>query len=441
MTTDPVMFRDHMLSLYQSAVDAAVRSRMPTEAARPGLENGLVRAAAEVAMFHSKGAALPAEPPGSVSGAAWTTAQLAYALLQARIRGDKAKAEELESELQDGPFDLNWAETITEYVDYFGPGGQRRKPEYIPPSPDMRPIPFAPGAVVGLIADWGTGSAAAATLLEAMARHRPDIIIHLGDIYYSGTPGECERNFAAILNRTFDRTRVPVYNLTGNHDMYCGGVGYYRLLKTLNPPPLPQQPASFFCLRATDASWQFVAMDTGRSDDDPFDVNAVLVRLDPDEEDWLVARIAEFPGRTILLSHHQLFSAFAQIGPAADGSLCAFNPYLDASFRRFAKAARRGIAAWFWGHEHRLTLYEPYRGLAKGRCIGHGAVPVLVEPGSDRPLARIVDAPPFLPVALSDDDHVYMHGFAILRFGQDGSAVAEYYQENDRDKPTYAETL
>jgi hypothetical protein len=159
----------------------------------------------------------------------------------------------------------------------------------------------------------------------------------LGDIYYSGTPDECDRDFTRLIDSTFDRSRVAVYKLAGNHDMYSGGVGYYGLLTIINPPPLPQQQASFFCLRSTDNQWQFVAMDTGHSDYDPLTVTDVLVKLDSAEEDWLTGCIAGFRGRTILLSHHQLFSAFAQIGPAAgDGSLTAYNPNLDASFQRFA---------------------------------------------------------------------------------------------------------
>ena len=181
-------------------------------------------------------------------------------------------------------------------------------------------------ATIALIADWGTGTAAAINLLKGVALQKPDILIHLGDIYYSGTPAECDGNFKRIIDQTFGRTGaptdIPVFSMPGNHDMYSGGQGFYNLLQTLNPPPL-QQPASFFCLRDTAAQrWQFVAMDTGLHDYDPFKVTNVVTFLEKPEEDWLTARIAEFPGKTILLSHHQFFSAFAQIGaPQQDGAL------------------------------------------------------------------------------------------------------------------------
>jgi hypothetical protein len=444
MPLDPVTFRDHFLSLYQSVVDQAVRSRLPSDALRPGMENGLVRAAAQVATFSANGAPIPQQAPASFDPDAWTAARLAFQLLDARLHGRSAEAADLEDQLKGGRFDPDWADTIAQYVQYYGPDGKLRAPEYIPASPEMPVLPFKAAAIVAIMADWGTGTATAVNLLNQMAQFNPDLIIHLGDIYYSGTPEECDRNFTTILNRTFDRRRVPIYNLAGNHDMYCGGVGYYGLLKTLNPPPLPAQPASFFCLRSTDDRWQFIAMDTGRTDRNPLNVTDVLVQIDPQEEAWLAERIAKFSGKTILLSHHQFFSAFAQIGPAKpDGSLTAYNPNLDATYNRFVAAAKLGggaIAAWFWGHEHTLTVYKQYRNLEKGRCIGHGAVPVLVQ-DQDSPLKKILDLPGVINVPLGVVGQIHAHGFVILRFGNDGSCRAEYYNDNDPSHAAYSEML
>jgi hypothetical protein len=444
MPLDPQTFRSQLLSLYQSAIDAGVRSVMPAGSPRPGLENDIVRAAAQVATFHDNNIVIPTTAPAHIADDAWTTARLAFQLLQARLAGQNDTADTIESQLQGGQFDPDWVGTITEYLEYFGPGGDLQPPMYIPPTADMQPLTFRPGSVVGLLADWGLGTAAAINVATQLASFNPDVIIHLGDIYYSGTPDECKSNFVDILNSRFDRSRVPIYNMVGNHDMYCGGVGFYQLLKTLNPPPLVPQPASFFCLRSTDNLWQFIAMDTGRFDHDPFGVTDVLVQIEPIEQAWLTARIAEFGGKTILLSHHQLFSGFSQIGPAAaDGSLTPYNPKLRAIFDAFSAAAAKGggsIAAWFWGHEHTLSIYAPYLGLQKGRCIGHGAIPVLIDDGND-PLTKLVNPPRLLSHPLGANGSVHAHGFTILRFAHDGSCAAEYYNDIDPTTPFYSESV
>jgi hypothetical protein len=280
--------------------------------------------------------------------------------------------------------------------------------------------------------------------MRRIALSKPDVLIHIGDVYYSGTAEECDLNFTRIIDATFNRatTPMPVYTLSGNHDMYSGGAGYYGILKTLNPPET-RQPASFFCLRSADQKWQFVAMDTGLHDDDPFTVTKDLTYLEKDEEDWLVARIQGFSGKTILLSHHQLFSAFSQIGPAnADGSLNPINPCLAESFARFQAAAEGRLAAWFWGHEHNLCIFESFAGLAKGRCIGHGAVPVF---SSQTPYTspRGIAHPPALlnNVRLGLVGAVYAHGYTILRLKGDGSATADYYVNGNNDLPIWSETL
>ena len=447
MATEPRTFRNHFVSLYQSAVDEVVRDKVGAQglATRPSLENGLVRAAAQIGALKMQGAAtIPAAAPANVTQTAWTCAKLAFELMEARARGDTVQAGKLEGVLEFNTCDVKWAETIANYVKYFGPDGTRASIPYIRAAQIGSTIlPLNPGATVALIGDWGTGTAVAVDLLNEVAQQKPDVLIHLGDIYYSGTLGECDFNFKRIVDAVLDRatTQIPVFTLSGNHDMYSGGAGFYRLLQTLNAAPR-QQPASFFCLRSEDRHWQFVAMDTGLHDYNPFTVTEVLTFLEQDEEDWLVERIREFPGKTILLSHHQLFSAFSQIGPAnPDGSLTACNPRLLASFNRFVDAAPGRIAAWFWGHEHNLCVYEPYLSLAVGRCVGHGAVPVFTTDSPYAVLGRIVNPPKLKSVRLDTDDHVYMHGFTIIRLGTDGSAAAEYYEDKDGTKPIFTEAL
>jgi hypothetical protein len=67
----------------------------------------------------------------------------------------------------------------------------------------------------------------------------------------------------------------------------------------------------------------------------------------------------------ILLSHH---------GPHS-----AFEAWYQIPAKQLAKVIHRPVI-WFWGHEHRLAIYEKFRvkeGIeAYGRCMGHGGMPV-----------------------------------------------------------------
>jgi len=113
-------------------------------------------------------------------------------------------------------------------------------------------------------------------------------------------------------------------------------------------------------------------MDTGHNDCNPITVASNMTSLNPKELTWLLDKIKAAGARkTILLSHHQLFSAFGAVGQL-DGRAYAYNPYLYKDFRTVLDQ----LAWWFWGHEHNLALYEPYMGLKRGRCVGCSAVPV-----------------------------------------------------------------
>ena len=190
--------------------------------------------------------------------------------------------------LDAGTCDPRWAQTITECAKYFGINGTRARPWYVTPvEAGDKVITIKRGAKIGLIGDWGTGAEPARRVLEELKQTEPDILVHLGDIYYSGTEMECQEKFETVVEEVFDRrrTKLPVYTLSGNHDMYSGGVGYHSLIQRLNTgftdvkAASMVQPASFFCLRSEDENWQLLAMDTGRNDYSPFSVTDVVTFL------------------------------------------------------------------------------------------------------------------------------------------------------------------
>lgn len=107
--------------------------------------------------------------------------------------------------------------------------------------------------------------------------------------------------------------RIPVFTLAGNHDYYALGYGFYDAFNAINSGiPGAGQVASYFCLRTADDGWQFLAMDSGYNDSDPsaqFDPLATGPALHPSEAAWVQHKLDTFSGATVLLSHHQLFSA------------------------------------------------------------------------------------------------------------------------------------
>jgi hypothetical protein len=461
MTEDIETFRDHFLSIYQSAV-SEVAKRIDQRAPLSG--KGLRRRsslslsassvlpgyAADIARHEyaqSRGLTIaptaPAKRALTPGDAVRACAELALRYLKARRTGDAAALAQIESEFRGSTCDPAWATTIEEYLTYFGPGGSRRQVPYIRASiVGPRTIAMKANARVALVGDWGTGGQPAVQILKHIAAWKPDVLIHLGDIYYSGTPTECEANFKSFIQSILRSSNpsLAAYTLAGNHDMYCGGVGYYDLIRRLNPEPF-NQPASFFCLRSEDEKWQLLALDTGLHDYSPLSVDDVVTFLEDDELEWHCARIKEFRGRTILLSHHQLFSAFSPIGkPDQRGVRSAVNPHLLKAYN--SMAASGSISAWLWGHEHTLSIYEPFAGLHRGRCLGHGAVPVSILDKIYEPLAELDKKPNIVEnTRLQQQGSVYAHGYGVLAFGAD-ACVAEYYQElNGKAALVYSENI
>jgi len=260
-------FRDHFLSVYQSAVsevarrvDEKYRSRTRSIASHSA-SSVFPRYAADIAAREfARARGLPTQ--SSISGLtereltrtdiARACADLGFRYMKARVSNDTAALAEINEEFKAGTCDPAWATTFDEYLQYFGPNGSRKGIPYIRASAvGPKTVEFKADARIAIIGDWGTGTQPAIRILKHIAAWQPDVLIHLGDIYYSGTPTECDTNFTSIIQNVL-RTRnshLAIYSLAGNHDMYCGGVGYYDLIRHLNPEPL-RQPASFFVFAA-----------------------------------------------------------------------------------------------------------------------------------------------------------------------------------------------
>lgn len=306
---------------------------------------------------------------------------------------------------------------------------------------------------IALLGDWGADNDHAQRIAQQVRAVSPDYAIHLGDIYYAGNEYECERFLA---NWPLENKKNS-FALNGNHEMYSRGVPYFNTVL-----PAFEQEASYFTLH--NSNWQIHGLDTAYV---PFSIDGSvpvpdspglwsrvlgglhhLIPLlghetfDPKSDarlqrqwDWLVAKITANPNsRNIFVSHNQPVSAYLPEFQAG--------AFLHDQSRRLREALPSGsnaIHGWFFGHEHKCTIYSDAHTDFRARLIGNGAIPhnrqALVSAAKDQTNASCT------PVFTMNDRTIKhdmfglanldlaISGFALLTL--DGSdAVVEYINED-----------
>lgn len=379
--------RDRKLSLWQSAVSEALLTKLkdtlPAEDAARKLQAASAHAVADYSKTPIASPENRSQDPSGLLAQTWLS-KTHFDLANAQLEGDAAKADGLATDIRKySTLDLSgWATCLTTYTEYYAKyktatyhdwteeGGHDWNYSVI----DWQ---LPNDAKVLMLGDWGTGLSDAVSMVEqALTEYQIDAIIHLGDIYYSGTPSECQAHFVDALHGLFEKLgleSIPVFAIPGNHEYYAAGRGFYdKILPLINEGRSDcLQPASYFCLRTADGAWQFLGMDTGIHDNNPYTEFAPTgtgPRLVPSEAEWHLEKIDQFSGKTILLSHHQLYSANNNINGSASGLPEYMNEGLLETFR--SKFSTK-ISAWFWGHEHNYVLFKDGQfGLAKGRLVG-----------------------------------------------------------------------
>jgi Calcineurin-like phosphoesterase len=278
-------------------------------------------------------------------------------------------------------------------------------------NPSEVPETIPDDARIAVFGDWGTGLYGAPAIAQTISSlDRCDVVLHVGDTYYSGETDEVHSRLVGDWPKRPAGTLKR--SLNGNHEMYSGGTGYFQALSDFF-----QQSASCFAMQ--NSNWILVGLDTAYVDFD----------MDKDQVAWLT-RIVNAAGnrKLILFSHHQPFSQLDDQGPK-----------LQVALGDLLKQQR--IHAWYWGHEHRLVIYDPHHLWGfKGRCIGHGGFPQfrddLPNVGGDvyqwlelppqpfAPQARLLDGPNFW--ITQAPEQFSPHGYVFLQF--DGDTASEIYR-------------
>jgi hypothetical protein len=279
------------------------------------------------------------------------------ALLQTHVADNAVRSNKLESIL------LKIEDAIVEFFDVkFSPADwlgwmlsfftwiEGIVPATRPPASDV-PQPVPNSLNFGILGDWGTGHYGAPVCATSIKNDPAgyDILLHLGDVYYSGLPSEIQNYFE------FFWPGAPLaFSLNGNHEMYTGGHGYFEVLL-----PYLKQPTSYFALQ--NDFWTFIGLDSAYCQA-PGGQEGVI---DADQVPW-VGNLLKASGKrnVVLFSHHQPFSTLDNNN---GGNLLA-------QLGEFLEDGKTFV--WYWGHEHRCILYDPHPKYGfRGRCVGHGGFP------------------------------------------------------------------
>ena len=298
--------------------------------------------------------------------------------------------------------------------------------------------------VIGIVGDWGTGFQVryqgrnpAFKVMRSLLAQRPDYIVHLGDVYYSGTPNDPffahpfeERN---NLIRCWPRAHAGgrSFTLNSNHEMYSLGRGYFY--DALGAPAFKvQNRTSYFLLQS--AHWQIFGLDSAYASPD----RATFMdgSLHPDQIAWL-KKVRDPRRRSIVMTHHNPLSIYGK-----NTKTSPLWAQLEQGF------GRRQPDYWYWGHIHNGIVYEcagrdvAARNKTKARCIGHSAIPFGFAWGLTRPETLLAAAPGAMPSAFQPIETVkyFAHervpgtsyvknGFAVLRLS--GAAISEEIYDED----------
>jgi hypothetical protein len=306
----------------------------PVEQARlvAGINNALI----EIRDHEESGNVL-SSPPSEIAS------QLQSFLAEQAARENKDVARDLPGggiEAQFDPHDwLGWAGSFFTWI------GKLKKAKWLNP---VAVDKMDNKARMALFGDWGTGLYGAPAISTCVKSDAAGFshIVHIGDVYYSGTEKEIDERFIALWPQV---KNAKGRACNSNHEMYSGGHAYFG--KTL---PMLGQNSS--CFAFENDYWAVVGLDTAYEEHS----------LTKEQLGWLTLLLQD-PARAnkklILFSHHQPYSLLDSQGPKVIGFL-----------RLLLDSGR--IYAWYWGHEHRCVIYDrhPVWNLA-GRCIGHGGYP------------------------------------------------------------------
>ena len=245
-----ITVRSRALSLWQSAVLQATK---PLEKSDPELAKTMRFAAGLHAEAAVEGQPIPTPPPPTPGQPLTLEQHMAlskghFELVRARKRGDTLAATRAKSSIryysnkdyehwvECGWYLSQWYVVEQKSAVYRDWTSQSDGLKY-----SLIPYQLPADAKILMIGDWGTGmSDAVAMLTDGVNAFKPDAIIHVGDIYYSGIPEECQEHVIDVINNLRHSTglNLPFFTIPGNHEYYSGD----KAFTTWSTASIPASP-------------------------------------------------------------------------------------------------------------------------------------------------------------------------------------------------------
>jgi hypothetical protein len=317
-------------------------------------------------------------------------------------------------------FDIRWLESLATLWENF----YKKAFDFGDEAPPIIQYPNR-SLNLAIVGDWGTGEwgvdpahCPSQKIADFINRDPPDMTIHLGDVYYSGTRGEEVAN----LVHPWPRGTWGNFTLNSNHEMYSAGYGYYQ--KALHDPIFSRQgKRSCFAVEMDD--WIILGLDSAYYSS-PYGLymhGALWPKnMEPGRSPQfqLISRVATIGKPIILLTHHNPLKV--------DGTVDDKSLLFDQVTNAFAGS---GIlpAYWYYGHVHLGAAYTQSSaptGKINYRCAGHGGLPW----GHAKALDKAGNVAWFeaTPVIDSPNNRV-VNGFATLR-GFEKKVQETFYTED-----------
>ena len=328
--------------------------------------------------------------------------------------------------------DPKWIESVLNYVHT----GRKRVAFPTHQAHNLNPVrQFVsdPEISIAIAGDCGTDADAALAVRKLMKAKHPHYTIHLGDVYYSGLNSE-EHVFLPTWPEGSDGT----YTLNSNHEMYCGGAGYFGTLLG-NPLFNAQQGLSYFAL--TNDHWLMIGLDSayfGYYQSLLYEEGSICEPNPAREPDgmakvtWIRDLLKQHAGkRVVLLTHHDGFDVNPGNGKVSR------KPLYQRVTGEFGEVSDWW---WYWGHVHTAITYGRLffdrNSSLSARCVGHGAIPF--EPFA-RDLNRLGDGEVRVEWAETDlarnggDSRRAPNGFLLLTL-KGAELREEFYDELGRQR-------